>query len=378
MTNIFGSINIFIERRPTMRLKHLTVLVLSSICLLTACGNNSELYTTPADSNESTDLTDDSKETSSKKESAEESASSELSSDDLEPSKEVIESKDSTSKESSEAPTAATAATTDDGQTLPVQAQSAVLYNCTDGKLIASKNEHNLVYPGSTAKLMTALLAIEHIPLDTVITVGDELDLVEAGSSLAYIQKGHRLTMQTLLEGSLIPSGNDTSYTIAAAVGRVLANDNTLTAKDAVDVFVKAMNDRAKELGMKHSTFTTPDGFDDSKQLVTASDMAILSAEFMKHSELLDITRLHRIDATFASGQTITWTNTNHLLDPENEYYIPDCIGLKTGSSEYSGYCIISGYEHNGKQYAIIVMNGASNGRWNDSNILYDYMKTLP
>lgn len=362
-----------------MRLKHLTVLVLSSICLFTACGNNSELYTTPADSGQTTESITKSEEASSEKETSEESAkaSSELS-DEL-TSKASTDTKEKNSSESSsETPTAATAATTTDGQTLPVKAQSAVLYDCTDGKIIASKNEDNLVYPGSTAKLMTALLAIEHIPLDTVITVGDELDLVEAGSSLAYIQKGHQLTMQTLLEGALIPSGNDTAYTIAASVGRSIAGDNALAAKEAVDVFVKAMNERAKELGMRHSTFTTPDGFDDSEQLVTASDMAKLSAEFMKHSELLDITRLHRIDATFASGQTITWTNTNHLLDPDNQYYIPDCIGLKTGSSEYSGYCIISGYEHNGKQYAAIVMNGARDGRWNDSNILYDYMKTLP
>lgn len=289
-------------------------------------------------------------------------------------SEEENSSKDSTS---SEAPTAATAATTTDGQTLPVEAQSAILYNCTDGIILASKNEENLVYPGSTAKLMTALLAVEHVPLDTIITIGDELDLVKPHSSLAYIQKGHQLTMQMLLEGSLIPSGNDASYTIAATVGRIIAEDDTLDAEEAVNTFVQAMNEKAQELGMRHSTFTTPDGFDDSKQLVTASDMAILSAEFMKHSELLDMTRIHRMDATFVSGEMVTWTNTNHLLDPENEYYISDCIGLKTGSSEYSGYCIISGYEYNGKQYAIIVMNGARDGRWNDTHILYDYMKTL-
>lgn len=353
-----------------MKVKQLTLLILSSILLLTACGNDSPLYTTSNESEESLSSTSSlTEESGSEQQSSESKLSSENNSDS---------EKESSSKDSiSQAPTAATAATTTDGQTLPVEAQSAVLYNCTDGIILASKNEENLVYPGSTAKLMTALIAIEHVPLATIITVGDELDLVKPHSSLAYIQKGHQLTMQMLLEGSLIPSGNDASYTIAATVGRIIAEDDTLSAEEAVNTFVRAMNDRAQELGMRHSTFTTPDGFDDSKQLVTASDMAILSAEFMKHSDLLDMTRVHRMDATFVSGETITWTNTNHLLDPENEYYISDCIGLKTGSSEYSGYCIISGYEYNGKQYAIIVMNGARDGRWNDTHILYDYMKTL-
>lgn len=355
-----------------MRVKHLTLLILSSIFLLTACGNNSQLYTTSTEPEETLSSNSSTEEEStSEQQTLDSDLLSETNSDS---SEEENSSKDSTS---SEAPTAATAATTTDGQTLPVEAQSAILYNCTDGIILASKNEENLVYPGSTAKLMTALLAVEHVPLDTIITIGDELDLVKPHSSLAYIQKGHQLTMQMLLEGSLIPSGNDASYTIAATVGRIIAEDDTLDAEEAVNTFVQAMNEKAQELGMRHSTFTTPDGFDDSKQLVTASDMAILSAEFMKHSELLDMTRIHRMDATFVSGETVTWTNTNHLLDPENEYYISDCIGLKTGSSEYSGYCIISGYEYNGKQYAIIVMNGARDGRWNDTHILYDYMKTL-
>ncbi len=357
-----------------MRVKHLTLLILSSIFLLTACGNDSQLYTTSNESEETLSSTSSlTEESASEQQTPESERSSENNSNSSSDSEKESSSKDS----SSEAPTAATAATATDGQTLPVEAQSAILYNCTDGIILASKNEENLVYPGSTAKLMTALIAVEHVPLDTIVTVGDELDLVKPHSSLAYIQKGHQLTMQMLLEGSLIPSGNDASYTIAATVGRVIAEDDTLSAEEAVDTFVQAMNDKAQELGMRHSTFTTPDGFDDSKQLVTASDMAILSAEFMKHSELLEMTRIHRMDATFVSGETVTWTNTNHLLDPENEYYISDCIGLKTGSSEYSGYCIISGYEHNGKQYAIIVMNGARDGRWNDTHILYDYMKTL-
>ncbi len=355
-----------------MRLKHLTILALSSLCILTACGNDTTLYTTPAQSNESVSSTEKTSSKDSSSETVPELTSNQ--STDTESSKNTDSEKDS----SSVAPTAASDATTLDGQTLPVKAQSAVLYNCTEGKVMASKNPDNLVYPGSTAKLLASLIAVDHVSLDTVITVGDELDLVEPGSSLAYIQKGHQLTMKMLLEGLLIPSGNDAAYTVATVTGRTIANDNALPAKDAVDLFVKTMNDYANRIGMKHSTFTNPDGFYNSKQLVTASDMAKLSAEFMKHSELLEITRQFRIDATFVSGQTITWTNTNHLLDPENEYYIPDCIGLKTGSSEYSGYCIISGYEHNGKQYAIVIMNGAREGRWNDSNILYDYMKTLP
>ena|SRR5699024_7341208 len=162
-----------------MRVKHLTLLILSSIFLLTACGNNSQLYTTSTEPEETLSSNSSTEEEStSEQQTLDSDLLSETNSDS---SEEENSSKDSTS---SEAPTAATAATTTDGQTLPVEAQSAILYNCTDGIILASKNEENLVYPGSTAKLMTALLAVEHVPLDTIITIGDELDLVKPHSSL--------------------------------------------------------------------------------------------------------------------------------------------------------------------------------------------------
>lgn len=280
---------------------------------------------------------------------------------------------DSTSS-SAEVNTASGMATAVDQTSIEITAQSAVLYDCKSKTILASKNADNLVYPASTVKLMTSLIAVENVPLNTVVTVGDELNLLHPHSSLAYLAKGQQLTMNDLLRGMLIPSGNDAAYVTATYTGRILAKNPGLAAQEAVAVFVEEMNKKAAELGMKNTTYTSPDGFDDNSQQTTAEDLAKLSAEVVTHPEITAITKLHEYAATFVSGQVITWTNTNEMLDPENPYYIPACIGLKTGSTEYSGYCITSAYEYKGQQYVIVILNGGSETRWADSNRLYNYL----
>lgn len=261
-----------------------------------------------------------------------------------------------------------------DGQALGITAQSAVLYSCADGKTLVAKRSDNLVYPASTAKLLTAIIALRYVPLSDAVTVGDELDLVQPHSSLAYLAKGQQLTMDTLLHALLIPSGNDAAYTIAAHTGRVIAGNPALSPSEAVSVFVNTMNQIAAELGMKNSFFTNPDGYDDPKQQTTAEDLALLGAEFVKHPELTAITSLFSYDAVFTSGERITWKNTNALIDASNANYVSECIGLKTGSSAYSGNCLVSAFTHGGQSYIAVVMNSSKAARWSDSILLYQYL----
>lgn len=260
-----------------------------------------------------------------------------------------------------------------DGNTLGIVAQSALLYDVTDDQILVYKNIHHAVYPASTTKLLTALVAMDYIPADAVITAGDELDLVEPNSSLAYIQKGQQLDRDTLLEALLVPSGNDAAYIIAAYVGRIAANNQELSVTDAVNQFVLAMNQKAEQLGMKESHFSNPDGYDDATQQVTAKDLMILAREFIKNPVLLDVVGRSNVDATFASGEVISWENTNELIAPASVNFMDNCFGIKTGSSAASGYCLVSAAFYNGNQYISVVMNSSKEGRWSDSKTLLSY-----
>lgn len=359
-----------------MRLKKVMAVFMLSTIFLTACQNEDtgESYYRPSKAESAADQTASKESESVPAKSLEMSSAA---SDVSQESEEMAGEESASALESTERPTAAADATAADGTVLPIQAQSAVVYDCSTKTIIASKNERNAVYPASTVKLMAALVAAENVPLETVITVGDELDLVEPGSSLAGLKRGDQLTMNDLLHALLIPSGNDASYTIAAYTGRVLAENPELSAADAVEIFMDKMNARAEELEMRHTTFTNPDGIDAEDQKTTAADMTVLAAEIVAHPELTAITRLYEYTTTSVGGMVYDWINTNELLNPEHSDYLSTCIGLKTGSTESSGYCIISAVERDGKTAVSVVMNGAREGRWDDSRTLYNYWETL-
>lgn len=115
------------------------------------------------------------------------------------------------------------------------------------------------LYPASITKLLTILTAIQYVDPDQLITPGDEQSLVAADSSIAYVNSTHVLTAEQLIEGMLLPSGNDAACALAAAVGRNITGDQSMSGVDAVNVCVEAMNDYAADLGMTGSHFMTVD-----------------------------------------------------------------------------------------------------------------------
>ena len=163
-----------------------------------------------------------------------------------------------------------------------VGTQYCILYDVTHDAILYSKNSAERAYPASVTKLLTAAVASEYCQPDTPFTVGDEQDFVQEGSSLAYLQRGQRLTFEGLLDAMLLPSGNDAAYTMACGVGRIVANDPTLPAADAVALFVGLMNEKARELGCRDSHFANPDGFHHDDHYTTAYDMARIAVACME------------------------------------------------------------------------------------------------
>lgn len=256
---------------------------------------------------------------------------------------------------------------------LNLDASSALLMDAQTGKVIFHKNATNRVYPASTVKIMTALVALDICDKEEEITIGDEISLMAIDSSRAYLNKGEKLTLEMLLEGLLLPSGNDAAYSVATYVGRKVSKDNSLLATEAVKVFVELMNHKAKDLGLKDTNFMNPDGYDHDMQYTTAYDMAIIAKEALNNELICNITKMQRARNIFLSGEDVTWNSGNKLISVGSGVYYKYAIGLKSGTSSLAGRCMVSAAKKEDKTYISVVMNSTATGRWEDSLTLLKY-----
>lgn len=210
--------------------------------------------------------------------------------------------------------------------------------------LYCNTDSTDSLYPASITKLFTAYVALEILEPDTVVTAGRELGLLQPGSSTAYIAYGSRLTVQMLVEAMLLPSGNDAAYVLAAAAGQALS-EKSLSAKEAVAVFMEEVNRRGKELGLVNTHFENPDGYHSENHHSCPGDLATIGELALENEIIAQYVRLQQDSVIFASGETITWYNTNRLLNPESAWYCQDAVGMKTGYTKEAGYCLLAAFE---------------------------------
>ncbi|MBE6620760.1 MAG: D-alanyl-D-alanine carboxypeptidase [Ruminococcaceae bacterium] len=249
---------------------------------------------------------------------------------------------------------------------LDLDARQAFVYDCNRGEIVYLKGEAEVVYPASTTKLLTVLCALEVLSPEEIITPGEELSLVEPGSSLAYVKDNHRLSVQMLVEGMLLPSGNDAAYVLAAAAGNRMS-DGEATGREAVAVFMDHMNEYAKTLGLKGSHFTVPDGLAGNEHYSTLEDMLLVARAAAQHPLISRYAAMAKDSVTYESGHTNTWVNTNAMLDPTSPYYRPSVTGLKTGSLDRN-FCVIVTAEAGGERYIIGIFGARDkNARFADA-----------
>lgn len=241
-----------------------------------------------------------------------------------------------------------------------IRSPQGFVYDVSNDTIIFTKGESKVVYPGSTTKLLTALYVLSVLDENELVTPGDELDLVKPGSSIAYIKENHQLTVSMLIEGMLIPSGNDAAYVLAAAAGRKLANDSSMNGEEAVKRFMDGLNDYAGSIGLCGTFFTVPDGYADKEHYTTTEDMAIIARTAYKNSLISGYASKNISNVVYASGHTNQWINTNKLLDPESGYYSRYAKGLKTGSID-NEYSLVFSFEFDDGREYIAGVFGANN-----------------
>ena len=265
---------------------------------------------------------------------------------------------------------------TSDEANIKIASKQAFVYDVEKEMFIYKKGSENIIYPASTTKLLTVLYALTLLNLDEVVTPGNELELVAPDSSIAYIKSHHSLTVEMLIEGMLLPSGNDAAYVLAAAAGKVLAENNNIDGKSAVSLFLDGMNKYALDIGLCGSNFTSPDGYYAPLHYTTLEDIALVSVMASQTDIISKYSRLHSDNVIYASGHSNRWVNTNLMLDPESIYYCPYVTGLKTGSAGEGNYSLIITVDlDDGREYIIGIFSSQNkNERYADALTIIDYL----
>lgn len=209
------------------------------------------------------------------------------------------------------------------------------------------------IYPASITKLVTAFVALEHCPGNAVFTVGSELSMVAWDSSVAGLKRGDRLTLDDLIYCLLLPSGGDAAYVIAAGVGRLIADDEELSARGAVAAFVSRMNEFADRIGMDGTVFTCPDGYHDDGHYTTLEDLVRLGIYCVENDDLYRYTSVHKRTVELIDGGRLPLKNSNPLVDPSSQYYRENVDGLKTGTTDEAGNCLMASGDVNGRKYLV-------------------------
>ena len=249
-----------------------------------------------------------------------------------------------------------------------------VLGNVTTGITLYSKEPDAKCYPASLTKLVTALVAMDYATADTPITVGDEIYMIDPGSSRAYLTVGTRLTMEQLLQALLLPSGNDAAYTVAVQVGRIIAGDQSLSNQAALDRFMTKMNEKVTALGCTGTHFANPDGIHQDDHYTTANDMLKIATAVLEQEVIARTVALPKVrDSRLLSGQVVNWKNSNRLVQENNAYSYAGATGMKTGTTDEAGYCLIASAVREGQTSIAVVMGApAEHNRWEDASGLLD------
>lgn len=243
------------------------------------------------------------------------------------------------------------------GQSLDIKAKSAILMEVNTGKVLYEMAADEKLPPASITKIMSLLLVMEaidrgEVDTETVVTASEHA--CSMGGSQIWLEPGESMTVDELLKATVIASANDA----CVALGELLAGSE--------EGFVSLMNERAKELGMNNTNFVNCTGLDDEGHLTTAHDVAIMSAELIKHDLVKQYSTVWM--DTLRDGKS-ELVNTNKLVR-----FYKGTTGLKTGTTSTAGYCLSATAERDGMELVAVIMAGdSSNDRFNGAKKLLDF-----
>ncbi|MGM0880532.1 MAG: D-alanyl-D-alanine carboxypeptidase family protein [Bacillota bacterium] len=225
---------------------------------------------------------------------------------------------------------------------LAPSARSAILMDADSGTVIYEKNSHDKLPPASITKIMTLLLIMEALD-DGKIKLSDKVQTSEyaasMGGSQIFLEAGEEMTVDDMIKGIALASGNDASVAMAEKLA------------GTEQQFVAQMNERAQQLGMKDTQFANPNGLPVANHFTSAHDIAVMSKELLKHSEVTKYTGLYQDYLRKTSEKPFWLVNTNKLVRFYN-----GADGLKTGYTSEAKYCLSATAKRDNMRVIAVVM----------------------
>jgi len=244
-----------------------------------------------------------------------------------------------------------------------IGAEAAILMEANTGTILYAKNINEKLYPASTTKILTCLIAAEQASLNDVITMSaDAVFSVPIDGSKIYLDVGDQITMDQALQAILIASANDAANGVAEFIG------------GSLDGFADIMNEKAAELGCTNSHFVNSNGLHDENHYTTAYDLATIGRAFFNNELLCKYSstkRLH-LEPTDTQPKDIIENSKNKLYEGR-EYEYEYLIGSKTGYTDLSRQTLVSCAEKNGMKLICVILKEESPYQYEDTINLFDY-----
>lgn len=258
---------------------------------------------------------------------------------------------------------------------LNLQSEAIILMEETTGKVLYEKNANQIMYPASTSKILTALIALENGSPEDMIQVGREVNDVPLDASKAGHVMGDKITLRQLLIALMLPSGNDSAYVIASQVVKKTSGNENIDAISANNQFAVIMNERAKQIGVKNTNFANPSGYHDDKHYTTAYDLALITKEALKNPAFKEIFGTSEFVMNYEgqSERTAQWKNRNLLINQGSNYYYQYATGGKTGNTDEAGECLVATATKDGVSLIAVVLKSPTDARWNETKALFEY-----
>ena len=246
-----------------------------------------------------------------------------------------------------------------------VSSKAAILMDIKTGQILFQKNADQKMYPASTTKILTTLVAIKKGNLNDDVLISHKAASTKE-SSVGF-QEGETVKLGDLLYAMMLSSANDAAMAVAEHIG------------GSQEGFAQLMNSEAQSIGAKNSHFVTPHGLHDPQHYTTAKDLAMITREAMKNSLFRKYASTYSYHISRTLPRSVKgipqedFVNFNKLIWPKSIYSYPGANGVKTGFTDEAGSCLVSSAQRDGPEFLTVVMKTDRNGIFRDSVTLLDY-----
>ncbi len=238
-------------------------------------------------------------------------------------------------------------------------AKACLVLDAVGGQILFERNADERRAVASTQKLVSALVCVESTPLDRTAIVSAYDAAAEPHKM--YLKAGEQYPLKSLLQAMLIESCNDAARCVAR------------TCATSEPAFAVWMTRRAQQLGMKNSQFKNASGLPAEGQFSTARDMSLIARTVLFNNMLRSIVCRHQLTIARPDGRSKLLTTTNHLLRPNSPFFLPHCIGMKTGYTNLAGKCLISAANYRGHTIICVMLGNPSKFIWKESAALLNW-----